>query len=236
MQAASKQTSIKNRLLAALSRTEFERLAPHLEQVNLPNGTLFDAGDVVGHAYFLQSGIISLLSVTSKDQVIEVGMIGYEGIVGIPSVLRNRRAPLRALVQIPITALKIPADELRREFKRGGELQELILCHTHSLATQIGQVVACNHYHAVEQRLSRWLLMTRDRVHSDTFNLTHEFISYMLGTTRSGVTTAALTLHEAGLIRYRRGKITILDERKLETAACDCYRVIREENECFLSD
>lgn len=188
------------------------------------------------HAYFLQSGIISLLSVTSKDQVIEVGMIGYEGMVGIPSVLRNRRAPLRALVQIPVTALKISADELRREFKRGGELQEVILCHTHSLATQIGQVVACNHYHAVEQRLSRWLLMTRDRVRSDTFNLTHEFISYMLGTTRSGVTTAALTLHEAGLIRYRGGKITILDDRKLETAACDCYRVIREENECFLSD
>jgi CRP-like cAMP-binding protein len=236
MQAATKQTSISNRLLAALPRAELERLAPHLEQINFPIGTLYDAGDVVRHAYFLQSGIISLLSVTNKDQVIEVGVVGNEGMVGIPSVLRNRRAPLRTLVQIPITALKISADALQREFKRGGELQELILCYTHSLVTQIAQSVACNRYHTVEQRLSRWLLMTRDRTHSDTFHLTHEFISYMLGTTRSGVTTAAGALQEAGLIRYRRGKIKILDEIALETEACDCYRIIRDENERFISD
>src|ERR687883_684046 len=132
MQAATKQTSISNRLLAALPRTEFERLAPHLEQINLQTGTLYEAGDVVRYAYFLQSGMISLLSVTNKDQVIEVGAVGYEGMVGIPSVLRNRRAPLRALVQIPGSAWRISSDALRREFRRGGELQELILCFTHS--------------------------------------------------------------------------------------------------------
>jgi CRP-like cAMP-binding protein len=236
MQAATKQTSISNRLLAALPRTEFERLAPHLEQINLQTGTIYEAGDVVRYAYFLQSGMISLLSVTNKDQVIEVGAVGDEGMIGIPSVLRNRRAPLRTMVQIPISALKISSDALHQEFRRGGELQELILCYTHSLVTQIAQSVACNRYHTVEQRLSRWLLMTRDRVHSDTFHLTHEFISYMLGTTRSGVTTAAVALQEAELIRYRRGKIMILDGSKLEGVACDCYRVICEENEHYISD
>src|ERR671938_2193654 len=112
MQAATKQTSISNRLLAALPRAELERLAPHLEQINFPLGTLYDAGDVVRHAYFLQSGMISLLSVTNKDQVIEVGAVGDEGMIGIPSVLRNRRAPLRTMVQIPISALKISPDAL----------------------------------------------------------------------------------------------------------------------------
>ena len=235
MQAASKQASIGNQLLAALPRDEYERLAPDLERIDLKVGTLYNAGDAVRHAYFLQTGMISLLSVTNKDQVIEVGAVGYEGMVGIPSVLRNRRAPLRALVQIPGSAWKISADALRREFKRGGELQELILCFTHSLATQIGQVVACNRYHTVEQRLSRWLLMTRDRVNSDTFNLTHEFIAYMLGTTRSGVTTAAVALQDAGLIRYRRGRITILNEEKLEGVTCDCYRIIREDVERIIA-
>jgi len=226
-------SSLTNRLLAALPRIEFERLAPQLQKVDLKKGIIYDAGSTVQHAYFLQSGMISLLSVTSKDQVIEVGVAGYEGMIGIPSVLRNKRAPLRSLVQIPGSALRISADALRQEFKRGGELQDLILCYTHSLTTQIGQVVACNHYHTNEQRLSRWLLMTR--VRSDTFHLTHEFIAYMLGTTRSGVTSAAGVLQEAGMIRYRRGKITILDEKKLETATCDCYRLIREDNTRFLA-
>lgn len=118
---------------------------------------------------------------------------------------------------------------------RGGELQELILCYTHSLITQVAQATACNRYHTNEQRLSRWLLMTRDCVQSDTFNLTHDFIGNMLGTTRSGVSTAAGVLQEAGLIRYRRGKITILDERKLEAATCDCYRIISEDNKHFIA-
>ncbi|MGA9997710.1 MAG: Crp/Fnr family transcriptional regulator [Pyrinomonadaceae bacterium] len=230
MPSTSQKSSIKNRLLAALPRNEFERLNPHLEPVSLPKGHLiYDAGDIVRHAYFLQTGMVSLLSATTKSQVIEVGMVGDEGLVGIPGVLRNRRAPLRAIVQIPASALKISADALRREFKRGGELQELILCFTHSLVTQMGQGVACNRYHTNEQRLARWLLMTRDRTHTPTFDLTHSFLSYMLGVARSGVTAAAGVLHDEGLISYRRGKIKILDEAGLESAACDCYRVIRED-------
>jgi CRP-like cAMP-binding protein len=236
MSSSSQQSPIKNRLLAALPRAEFERLNPHLEPVSLPKGHLvYDAGDIVRHAYFLENGIISLLSATTKSQVIEVGMVGDEGLVGIPSVLRNRRAPLRAMTQIPVSALKISADALRREFSQGGELQELILCFTHSLVTQMGQGVACNRYHANEQRLARWLLMTRDRIHSPTFDLTHSFLSSILGVARSGVTSAAGVLHDEGLIRYRRGRITILDEGGLETAACDCYRVIRGDCESFLA-
>lgn len=227
---------IRNQLLASLPRTEFERLNPHLELVNLPKRHIvYDVGDIVRHAYFLESGMVSLLSATTKSQVIEVGMVGDEGLVGIPGVLRNRCAPLRAMTQIPVSALKISADALRREFKRGGELQELILCFTHSLVTQMGQGVACNRYHANEKRLARWLLMTRDRIHSPTFDLTHSFLSYMLGVARSGVTAAAGALHDEGLIRYRRGRITILDEGGLEAAACDCYRIIRDDCKNFLA-
>lgn len=236
MPSTSPQSSMKNRLLAALPRSEFERLIPHLEPVSLPKRHIvYDAGDIVRHAYFLESGMVSLLSATTKSQVIEVGMVGDEGMVGIPGVLRNRRAPLRAMTQTPISALKISSDALRREFKRGGELQELILCFTHSLVTQIGQGVACNRYHTNEQRLARWLLMTRDRIHSPTFDLTHSFLSYMLGVARSGVTTAAGVLHDEGLISYRRGKITILNESGLESAACDCYRTIREDCDSSLA-
>ena len=227
---------LTNRLLSALPRAEFDRLAPHLEQVNLPkNSILYDAGDVVRHAYFLQSGMISLLSVTNKNQVLEVGVVGDEGMVGIPSALRNNRAPLRTLVQIPITALRISGSTLRQEFRRGGELQDLLLCYTHSLATQIGQIVACNRYHTNEQKLARWLLMTRDRVHGDTFNLTHDFLAYMLGTTRTNVTDAAGKLRDAGLIHYLRGKITILNGKKLEAVACECYHIIAEDKERFIA-
>lgn len=236
MHAPSRQLAVTNRLLAALPRAELDRLTPHLEQVTLPKEkVLYDAGEVVRYAYFLQRGVVSLLSVTNKNQVIEVGVVGEEGIIGIPSVLRNNRAPLRTLVQIPVTALRISGSVLRQEFKRGGELHELILCYTHSLATQIGQIVACNHYHTNEQKLSRWLLMTRDRVHSDTFKLTHDFLAYMLGTTRSGVTEAAGKLRDAGLIHYLRGRITILNGKKLEATTCDCYRVISEDKERFIA-
>jgi len=236
MALLSRQTSLANRLLAALPRAELDKLTPHLEQVNLPKEkVLYDAGDIVRHAYFLQSGMISLLAVANKNQVIEVGAVGDEGMVGIPSVIRDNRAPFRTLVQVPVSALRISGSALRQEFKRGGELQELILCYTHSQATQIAHSVACNRYHTNEQRLSRWLLMTRDRVHGDTFNLTHDFLAYMLGTTRSVVTEAAGKLQDIGLIRYRRGRITILDGKKLEATACGCYRIIAEDKECFIA-
>lgn len=224
--------ALTNRLLIALPRAEFDRLAPHLEQVSFPKDTiLYDVGDVVRHAYFLQSGMISLLSVTDEEDVIEIGAVGFEGMIGIPSVLPNKKAALRTLVQIPISALQIKADTLSSEFKRCEKLRELLLGYTHTLVTQIAQSIACNHYHPIEKRLCRWLLMTRDCVGDDTFNLTHEFISYMLGATRTGVTEAAGMLQEQGLIHYRRGKITILNRKALEAAACNCYRITKDDSE-----
>ena len=158
--------------------------------------------------------------------------------VGIPGILRYRHAPLRAVVQIPGEAFILEATVLRREFKRGGELQEVVLCFTHTLVSQFARSIVCNRFHTIEKRLSRWLLMTHDRVQSDTFNLTHEFISNMLGAARTDVTRAAGALQDAGLIRYRRGAITILDEKGLEAASCACYRVpcstIGSEARCLM--
>lgn len=236
MPSPIKSAIIRNQILATLPSSEYERLMPVLEQKRLAKGeVLYEVGDTVRSAYFIQSGVVSFLSVTRDGDTIEVGMVGPEGIVGIPSLLRRSKAPLQALVQIPGEALAVGGDVLRREFKRGGELQDLVLCFTHTLVTQIAQAVLCNHFHTTEERLSRWLLATRDRIEGDTFLLTHEELSHMLGTPRTGVSKAAGALQDAGLIRYKRGKIMILNRKGLERAACDCYRVISEETKRFVA-
>jgi len=224
-----------NRLLAALSLVEFERLTPYLHLVKLTKeSVLYDAGESVQQAYFIQSGVVSLVSITDENEKIEAGMVGNEGMVGISSILRYHRAPFRAVVQISGEALSLEGNVLRREFKQGGELQEHILCFTHTLVSQFAQSMICNRFHTIEKRLARWLLMIRDRTGEDTFHLTHEFISQMLGAARTDVTKAAGALQDAGLIRYRRGTITILEEKGLEAASCACYRLNKEEVEQFL--
>ena len=236
MPKSSPQHSVENRLLAVLPNAEFERLAPHLLQVKLSRSTvLYDAGDEVRRAYFLQCGVVSLISISGDDESIEAGLVGREGMVGIPGVLRYRRAAFRAVVQVPGEALSVDAGVLRREFKRGGELQEIILCFTHTLVSQFARSNACNRFHTIEKRLSRWLLMIHDRVHGDTFHLTHAFISDMLGAARTDVTKAAGALQDAGQIRYRRGVITILDVEGLASSACACYHIIKEETEQFIA-
>lgn len=236
MPSLAKNARIRNQILTALPRAEYERLMPVLEHKRLAKGDiLYDVGDTVRSAYFIQEGVVSFLSVTRDGESIAVGMMGSEGMVGIPSLLRRSKAPLQAVVQIPGEALAVGGDVLRREFKRGGELQDLVLCFTHTLVTQIAQAVLCNHFHTIEERLSRWLLATRDRIEGDTFLLTHEELSHMLGTPRTGVTKAAGALQDAGLIRYKRGKIVILNRKGLERAACECYQVISEETERFVA-
>lgn len=221
---------ISNRLLAALPREEYERLLPHLEPVHLKKGaTVYDAGDTVRHAYFIKSGMISLLSVTERGETIEVAVVGNEGMIGVPVVLRMSVTPYQSVVQLPGDGLRVRADVLRGEFKQDGQLQELMLKYTHALLTQITQSVVCNRFHSIEQRLCRWLLATGDRAKSESFELTQEFIAQMLGTPRTGVTMAAGPLQDAGIIRYRRGKITILNRQRLERAACECYGIIRSE-------
>lgn len=226
-----------NRLLATLSSAELGRLALHLRLVKLKeNQILFDVGDDVRQVHFVETGIVVLISITDEGDSIETGMIGFEGIVGIPSVMRFHRAPFRAQVQTPGEAFILDRQTLRQEFKKGGSLQEVIFCFTHTLVSHFASSIACNHFHTVDKRLARWLLMTRDRVQGNSFHLTHKLLSDMLGTSRSDVTRAAGELQRAGIIDYKRGNITILNDDKLENAACACYRIMREEIELFLEE
>lgn len=225
----------QNGLLAALPREEYERLSPHMELVRLkPGRILYHPGDAVRHAYFPKGGMICLLSTTESGRTIEVGMIGDEGMAGIPIILRSRTAPYQVMVQLAGNALRIRGDALSAEFNRGGKLQDLLLRYTHTLLIQVAQSAACNRFHTAEERLCRWLLVSRDRVRADTIHLTQEFLSHMLGVPRTSVTMIAGALQREGLIRYGRGKITLLDQRRLEAAACECYRRVREGLEQFL--
>lgn len=236
MPESAKQTKkIENKLLAAMPRLEFERLRPHLELVQLPHGrVLAEAGDRVRHTYFMTSGMVSLLAITKDGQTVEVAIVGRDGAVGMSSILRKQTTWLRAKVQIAAVAWRISAEALRAEIKHCNSLHELLGCYTHTLVTQIAQSVACNLFHTTEQRLARWLLLAHDCAGEDSFGLTHEDISGMLGVSRSGVSTAAGALQRGGMIGYMRGRINILDRRKLEGAACECYQVIREELNSYL--
>jgi CRP-like cAMP-binding protein len=220
----------ENRLLAALPRAEYERLVPHLEQVHFPQGrVLYEIGDFVRRAYFPTGGMISLLSITEDGLTTEVGMVGKEGMVGVPIILRVGITPYRMMVQIPADVMSIKAEALKAEFNGSAHLQDLLLRYTHALLTQVSQSAVCNRFHTVEARLGRWLLITRDRVGSDSFRLTQEFISHMLGTPRTVVTVAANKLQDAGFIRYKRGGITILNSQGLEAVACECYGTVIKE-------
>lgn len=219
-----------NSLLSALPRAEHERLSPHLELVRLvPGRILCHAGEPARHAYFPKGGMICLLSTTESGRTVEVAMIGSEGMAGAPIILRSEVAPYQVMVQLAGNALRVGAAPLRAEFDRGGRLQHLLLRYTHALFTQVAQSAACNRFHTVEQRLCRWLLVSRDRVQTDTIRLTQEFLSQMLGVPRSSVTAVAVALQQRGLITYGRGRIVILDRPRMEAASCECYRVVREE-------
>jgi len=225
-----------NHLLAALPREEYARLTPHLKLVQLPAGrALCEVGDHIRHLYFLKDGMASLLSITKDGHSVEVGVIGNEGVVGLSAALGVSAAPYRVIMQLPANALRIGADALRIEFNRGGRLQKLLLHYMHTLLAQISQSAACNRYHTTKARLCRWLLVSRDRAHTDTLQLTQEFLSQMIGAPRPRVTLVARDLQRAGLISYSRGKITILDERGLEARSCECYRIVSEQISHFMA-
>jgi CRP-like cAMP-binding protein len=230
------QPSLPNRLLSALSKEEYERLASGSERVRLtPGRVLFEAGEEVRHAYFPLSGMASLLSSTQDGRSVEVAVVGSEGMLGIPVVLSSGRSPYRVMAQLPTEALMIRAGALRSGFELGGRLRELVLRHALALLTQISQSAVCHRFHSIEQRLARWLLVTRDRAGADSFRLTQEFLSYMLGVPRTSVTATAVSFQRAGLIDYSRGRITLLDARGLEAASCECYRVVMREIEQLLA-
>jgi CRP-like cAMP-binding protein len=220
----------KNQILAALSPEDYERLAPHLEQVEMKHGhVLYQSNDIIEHVYFPTNSMISLLSQPSDGSSVEIGLTGFEGMTGLSVVLGVERSPHIAMVQIHDGAMRLRTAAVREEFKRGGTLQAALLRFTQSLMLQISQVAACNRLHLVEERLARWLLMSHDRCLGDDLPLTQEFISLMLGVRRAGVTTAAIALHSEGYINYKRGHITITDREGLENYSCDCYRIIKAE-------
>jgi CRP-like cAMP-binding protein len=230
MPSNSRPPPIQNRLLAALPDTEYKHLIPHLESVPLSlMEILYESGEPITHVYFPNDGLLSLLVVMPSQKLREVGLIGNEGMLGVAVVLGMNATPMRALIQMPGSAMRMKAEVLRDELKRGGALQSLLQRYTHALFTQVAQSAACIGTHGIKPRLARWLLMTHDRAHGDEFVMKHEFMALMLGITRSMVTRAAGGLQREQLIRYTRGRVTILDRQRLEATACECYRMVEEE-------
>lgn len=225
-----------NRILEALPREEYARLLPLLSPVRLKKGrVLWEAGGEIRHAYFLTGGMVAMLSVTHDEETVEIGMIGSEGMAGVAAVLGCETAPYRVVAQLPAAALRIGIRALRAEFSKGGRLQDLLLRYTHALLTQVAQSTSCHRFHTAEQRLCRWLLTSADRAERDTLSLTQEFLAQMIGVPRTSVTAAAVKLQGRGFIGYRRGSITLLDRRGLESAACECYRAVNDILECHLA-
>jgi len=224
-----------NRLLAALPTEAFERLRSNLEPVSFALGeVIYEAGGEMKHVYFPTTSHVSLLYTMINGSTAEMGLVGREGIVGIALFMGGDTTPNRAIVQGAGYAFRMKAKAMLDEFQLGGEFQHLLLRYTQALITQISQTAVCNRLHSVEQRLCRWLLMTHDLTQSDQLQMTHEFISNMLGVRREGVTMAARKLQDAGMIRYVRGRIQILDRKELLASVCECYQVVQDENRRLL--
>jgi CRP-like cAMP-binding protein len=224
-----RRASIENSLLAAVPRKEYRRLLAGLEPVMLTLGeVLYEPGETIRHVYFPGASLVSLLTLADGHLALEVGLIGREGMVGIPLVLGHNVSSVRALVQGGGTALRMTSAHFRKEFRLSLPLQQEMYRYIHALMAQISQTAACNRFHVVEKRLARWLLMTHDRVKTDQFRMTHEFLGHMLGVRRVGVTRAAQELQKRKLISYSRGEITVLDRKGLEAAACQCYEVVKD--------
>jgi hypothetical protein len=229
---------VANRLLAALPAKDYKRLLPELEPVTLTFGDiLFEPGENIRHVYFPNNSIISLLSAVGEREHLEVGIVGNDGMAGLPVFMGVSTSRTRGLVQGEGSASRMKAAALRKELSNGNgsALQKLLHRYTHSLLTQISQSAACNRFHLVNPRLARWLLMTHDRLEGDEFRMTQEFLSQMLGVRREGVTLAAGILQKQKLIRYSRGQIRVLDRAGLEAASCNCYAVVKDEYDNFLA-
>jgi CRP-like cAMP-binding protein len=226
--------SVRNRILAGLPRKEYARILPELVRVTLKSGqVLYEPGGVMHSAYFLDTAIVSILSMAKDGTSIEVSLVGDEGVIGLPIILRSHGLPYRIIAQGPGVAWRMKADLFRKEFDRCGSLHKFVLHYAHTLIVQLSQSSACNAFHTIQQRLCRWLLTSQDRARSPEITSTQEFLSQMLGVNRGSASQAASTLQRAGLIRYRRGRITILDRSGMEAAACECYRIVRFEFERF---
>jgi len=219
-----------NRLLARLPPEEYQRLLPRLQLVPLAfKHVLYEARSHIDFAYFPNQGVVSALTVMKDGRAIEVATIGDEGMVCLPLLVGAKTTANRVIVQVPGEALRMAEDLLREEVSRDSPLRRLLILYHTAFLTQISQAVACNGLHSVHQRCCRWLLMTQDRAHSDVFPMTHEFLAEMLGVRRSTVSEVLEPFQEEGLIRYSRGKCTVLDRKGLKAGSCECYQRINEE-------
>ena len=224
-----------NRLLAAIPANEWKRLSRHVEPVNLSLGqVLYESGLAMTHMYFPTTSIISLLYVMENGSSAEIAVVGNEGLVGVALFMGGESTPSRAVVQSAGQGLQIEAQIMKAEFNKAGQVMHLLLRYTQALITQMAQTAVCNRHHSLDQQLCRWLLLSLDRLQSTELVMTQELISNMLGVRREGVTEAALQLQAAGIIRYTRGKISVLDRPALERRTCECYAVVKKEYDRLL--
>jgi CRP-like cAMP-binding protein len=232
---ASAHNPKKNRLLAAFPAADFERWLPHLELFNMPLGqVLFESGAVEKYVYFPTTAIVSLLYVMKDGDAAEIAMIGNEGVVGVSLLMGGNSTPSRAVVQSAGKGFRLSAKMIKLEFDRGGAVTHLLLRYIQALITQMAQTAVCNRHHSLDQQLCRWLLLSLDRLPGNELAMTQELIANMLGVRREGVTEAALKLQRSGLIKYSRGRITVLNRHGLEKRSCECYGVVRKEYERLL--
>jgi len=228
--ASARHSPHQNRLLDALPSSDYQRLAPHLELIPMRLGdVLYESGDRLRHVYFPTTSIVSLLYVLEDGASAEIAVVGNEGILGISLFMGGETTPSRAVVQSAGYAFRLKAELLKTEFGRFGPTMHLLLRYTQALITQMAQTAVCNRHHSVDQQLCRWLLLSLDRLPSSELAMTQELIANMLGVRREGVTEAAGKLQDTGLIRYRRGRITVLDRPGLEARSCECYQVVKTE-------
>ena len=230
--AAIRKTGVQNvnRLLGLLPPKDYERLRPHLRPLPLTyRQSLYEANKPISYVYFIETGVGSLVNTMANGAAAEVGTIGNEGIVGLPVVLGDTRGPTSVYIQVPGAGLRMKAVQFKRELAHSASLRAVMFRYTHAFFNQVAQSAACNHFHSLQQRCCRWLLMTHDRMETENFLLTQEFLAMMLGVQRTGVTTAAGALQRLGLIRYTRGNVTILDRDGLLRRSCECYGVSKRE-------
>jgi CRP-like cAMP-binding protein len=227
--------ALRNRLLAALPTDDFARLKHHLKPVSITCGqALYEPGAQMRHVYFPIDAIVALLYMLENGSSAEIAVVGNDGVVGISLFMGGESTPSRAVVQSAGQAYQLRGELLRSEFDRAGPLQHLLLRYTQALITQMAQTAVCNRHHSLDQQLCRWLLLSLDLLDGNRLKMTQQLIAEMLGVRREGVTQAAGNLQRAGLIRYVRGSITVLDRAGLEERTCECYAVVRRESDRLL--
>ena len=226
-----------NHLLSALPKPAYQQWAALLEEVDMPLGqVLYESGAALRYVYFPTTSIVALVYLLESGASAEFAVVGNEGIVGVSLFMGGNSTPSRAVVQSAGCGFRLPAKVLLETFERGGPVAHLLLRYTQALITQMAQTAVCNRHHNVDQQLCRWLLLSLDRLPTNELKMTQELIASMLGVRREGVTEAALALQKAGFIRYARGHITVVDRAALESRACECYAVVKQEYDRLLPD